>query len=202
MNSSMSGAAGIEAAIRQGLPIAQADAAAINAAESQNLDALNQNFMQTRQLMNEATIADAARASASEGFRAGQYDASQARAHELQLQRERLGYEGEQAGLSRSHEFGMLGYDYDMRNQMSDNETFRTDYLDNNRFERDLYGNMAQQGFSSQMQSMADFRNMLNAYALENPDVFNAEDYANVGDYMGQETQNAFRSMFSQWFGG
>jgi hypothetical protein len=59
INSMMAGNSAISQAYNAAMPIVQADAAAINAADSQNLDALNANLMQRRQIMNEATSENA-----------------------------------------------------------------------------------------------------------------------------------------------
>jgi hypothetical protein len=208
-NSAFAGAAGIEAAIRQGLPIAQADAGAINTAASQTQDSLNQNLMQERDLMNQATMAAANRSAVTEGLANAGRDAAADRQFQLQLQRERLGYEGEQAGLDRSHQYNMTGFEYGLRDNLADNDTFRQDWMADQNFTRDQYAGMvdyqrqmATLGYAAEIDSTQSFRNMLNQYALENPDVFNAEDYARIGTYMQQESTRQYSNIFRRWMGG
>lgn len=125
-NSDMAAAAGVSAAIEQGLPIAMADAATYNQADSQNQEVLNNNLMQEREISNRLVEAgmsrDAANSAAAEATRRAQIEA----ANRLQLQREALAFEGEQAGLGRQHEFDRMGYDVQLRDMFADNELSRT----------------------------------------------------------------------------
>jgi hypothetical protein len=112
LNSSIAAGNARAASVSAAMPIAAADANSINAAETQNLDALNAAGMQERALINEATIARGAHQSAQGAYEAGQQEALRDRQHQLQMQRERLGFEGEQAELGRLHNFGIMDRDY------------------------------------------------------------------------------------------
>lgn len=93
-NSSIAAGASQAAAIQAGLPIAQADAQAnIQAAES------NQRFLNEQLMASErnATTLSAAEISAGAATANAELSARNA----LQMQRERLAYEGEQAGVNR-----------------------------------------------------------------------------------------------------
>lgn len=199
LNSSIAAGESRAAAIRAGMPIAAADANSINSAEEQNVGVLNQNHMQERQLMNEATIAEANRQSAAGAFEAGQREAAQERAWRTQMQREQYGFEGEQRELDRMHNFGIMDRDYSWRDQISDNDAFREDWLGSNRFDREFYGSMATMFAGAQINNTSDFFGMLNEYQLENPDIFSQEDYMAAGDFFSQNMgiwmQNAFRGI-------
>ena len=205
-NSAYAGAAGIEAAIRQAMPIAAADASAINQAQSENSGYMNAGLQQQRQLMNQATIAGA-ELEASERARRSAMSASAASdANSLRMQRERLGYEGEQQGLDRAHQYGMMGYEFGLRNEIADNDSFRTDWLSNQSFNREQYGamtqmqrDMATMGYAAEIDSAMSFRNMFNQYALENPDVFNAQNYTNIGTFMTNQTTQMYSDLFARW---
>jgi hypothetical protein len=201
INSMMAGNSAIAGARSAALPIAMADAASINAADSQNVDVLNQNHMQVRNLMNEATIAAANMQSARDAYTQGNRDAGDARQHDLLMQRERLGFEGEQRGLDRAHDYGMTGYDYGLRNQMADNDAYREEWLGNNQFNREFYGNMSTLAATARLSNARDFSNMLNQYALENPDIFSPENYMNAMDIMGGTSDYFLDAIWADLFG-
>lgn len=202
INSMMAGNSAIAEAYRAGMPIAAADANAINAADQQNVDVLNGNLMQERALMNEATIAAANRESAQQAYQAGSMDAAEERRMALQMQRERLGFEGEQAGLGRAHEYGMTGYEYGLRNQLSDSDAYREEWLAGNNFNREFYGNMSMLAAGARISSAQDFTSMLSQYALDNPDIFSQENYTQALDFIGGSTDRFITDIFANFFGG
>lgn len=205
-NSAVAGAYGIEAAIRNALPIASQDASAINQASSESLGAMNAGLQQERALMNEATLAGA-ELNMQERLRRSQLNiAAAARANDLRMQRERLGFEGEQAGLNRNHEYNMIGYEAQIRGQLEDNAAFRQDWLSNQDFGRQSYAdmlafqrNLVMMGYGAEIDSTASFNAMLAAYALENPDVFNAQNYTQVGTFMSNFNRDRFAQLFADW---
>jgi hypothetical protein len=201
INSLMAGNSAISQAYNAAMPIVQADAAAINAADSQNLDALNANLMQRRQIMNEATIAAANRESAQQAYQAGSRDAAEDRRFQLQMQRERLGFEGEQAGLSRAHEYGMTGYEYGLRDNMADNDAYRQDWLGNNQFNREFYGNMAGLMASARIGNASQFSNFLGQYAVENADIFSPQNYMDAMNIIGGGQDDFLSAIFASLFG-
>lgn len=202
LNSSMAAGAARGEAIRAGLPIASQDASAINTAEGQNVDVLNSNLQQERALMNEATLAHASRQSASDAYRAGEQEAMRDRQWQTQMQRERYGFEGEQRGLDRAHEFGMTGFEYGLRDQFADNDAYREEWRSNNDFGREFNGNMATMLMGARIRSTSDLTNLFAQYALDNPDVFSPDDYSNAFSFMGGMTDDVFNSMFADFFGG
>lgn len=223
-NSSIAAGAGVRAAIQSALPIAQQDAATVAAMQGQNLDALNQGTMQEREIANRMLEAQQGRISAQEAMSIGQRDAEAERRLRLQLQREALAFEGEQGALGREHQLTTMGYDYNLRDmfanndvgrdltrmgadyewrdRFANNDVARQDWLSNNEFNRNFYGQMSQLFASSQLNSTADMFNMLNAYSLENPDIFNAEDYQRFTGVVNQVMGNSFAQIMARIFGG
>jgi hypothetical protein len=205
LNSSIAAGTSQAEAYKAGLPIAAADASAINTAEGQNVDVLNQNLMQQRDLMNQMTIAErnqmAAGEAAAAAGRAQEAIANRQMEHDLRMQRERLGYEGEQAGLNRLQQFGLMDREYGLRTQMEDDAAFRQDWLSSENFNREFYGGMSRLLAGAAINSAADFNNMMNQYALENPDIFDQERYSTVSSTMAQNTSNILMQMFANMFG-
>lgn len=223
-NSSIAAGAGVRAAIQSALPIAQQDAATYAATQAANMDALNQGTMQERQIANEQLAAAREAQMRSEAIGAANQDAMRARQLQLQLQREALAFEGEQAALGREHELGRMGYEfnlqdmfanntmgrdltrmgaeYEWRDRFANNDAARQDWLSGNEFNRNFYGQMSQLFASSQLNSTADMFNMLNAYSLENPDIFNAEDYQRFTGVVNQVMGNSFGQIMARIFGG
>jgi hypothetical protein len=158
--------------------------------------------MQVRQLMNEATIAAANQQSARDAWQAGQREAGDQRLHELQMQRERLGYDGEQRGLDRAHQYGMTGYEYGLRNEMADNDAFREDWLSGNNFNREFYGQMSTLAAAARFNSARDFSGLLAQYALENPDIFSPQDYGRALEVIGGSQDSFLTQIFNDMFGG
>lgn len=113
MNSSIAAGTGERAALEQALPIAMADAATHDRAQSENLQSMNANLMQERQVMNDMTSAELNRQAANANAAVGMAEAAARRELDLQMQRERLAFDGEQQGLSRQQQemLSRLGYD-------------------------------------------------------------------------------------------
>lgn len=216
-NSSIAAGAGRRAAIQSGLPIASQDASTHAAAAGQNMDALNQNLMQERDIAN--TLLGQSRA---QGTQMAINEANIAAAD--RNRRESLAFEGEQAAYGRQHDFDMAGYgmqlqdmfanndlgreltrmgaDFQWRDTFANNDAVRQDWLSGNNFNREFYGNMSAIMAGGMVNSVGDFFNMFNQYALNNPDVFNAEDYTNVGNFMNTFMSDTFAQLFSNMFGG
>lgn len=119
-NTGLAAALSQRAAIGAALPIAQQDAATYLQTASENQRWLNERANNRDQLAASQASARGARAAAE---RQAEIDAR----NRLQLQRENLAYQGEQAGLGRLHDFGMgqfglgadltrmdAGYGYDL----------------------------------------------------------------------------------------
>lgn len=205
LNSSIAAGTSQAEAYKAGLPIAAADASAINTAEGQNVDVLNQNLMQQRDLMNQMTIAErnqmAAGEAAAAAGRAQEAIANRQMEHDLRMQRERLGYEGEQAGLNRLQQFGLMDREYGLRTQMEDDAAFRQDWLSSEDFNREFYGSMSRLLAGAAINSAADFNNMMNQYALENPDILDQERHSTVSSAIAQNTSNVLMQMLANMFG-
>lgn len=201
LNSSIAAGSAERAGIEAAMPIASADAAAYGTAQTQNMEALNQNLMQQRDIMNQQAIAASSLTAAGVSAGAQAAVAREQMALDAQLQRERLAYEGEQAGLNRYHQLGMssteygqqlgaMGMQYNLQNQnaaLQDQRTFG-------------YG-LQSAAYAQQMQNQSQwYTGMINSY-FDNPAVFNMAD---LGYYsqIGQTMMQPFTSWLSNLTGG
>ncbi len=150
LNSSIASGAAERSALEAATPLAMQEAAAFQAAQQENLGYLNQNLMQERQIANtmlgqQRDLADsAANRSANAANQRAQIEA------QLRAQREQLAFQGEQAGLDRSHQIGMsdmewqqnmatLGYQYDFQSREADRDVYRNIALQDNQFSNQRY---------------------------------------------------------------
>lgn len=101
-NSDYAAGAAQRAAIDAALPIAAQDSETLTRIGLSNAEA----EQRMRELEMQKSIASAASSAPWTGDRLTA-EGEAMRAHDLQLQRERLAFEGEQAGLGRGHEYGM-----------------------------------------------------------------------------------------------
>ena len=201
LNSSIAAGSAERAGIEAAMPIASADAAAYGTAQSQNMEALNQNLMQQRDIMNQQEMARWQSAIAGQSAGAQAALAREQMALDSQLQRERLAYEGEQAGLNRYHQLGMsnteygqqlgaMGMQYNLQNQnaaLQDQRTFG-------------YG-LQSAAYAQQMQNQSQwYTGMVNTY-FNDPAAFNMAD---LGYYsqIGQTMMQPFTSWLSNLSGG
>ncbi len=227
-NSSIAAGAGVRSAIQSALPIASQDASTWAGAAEQNVGVMNQNLMQERQIGNEQVLAAnnaaAAAAAGAAGARQAQIDADMRRQLELQMQRERLAFEGEQRGMDRQQSLTEMGYEFNLRDMFANNDVgrdltrmgaefqwrdmfanndaARQDWLSGNEFNRQFYGDMMGRFAGATLGGVTDMFNMLTAYSLDNPDVFNAADYQNfagtVSGTMGQIISGLFAGIFGR----
>lgn len=115
LNSSYAAGAAEQAAYAAMLPVAQQDSDTLTRVNMQNLQSIQnqQNYEQALNALQGQEIAAGAMAAAQRDI------AQQERELGLQLQRERLAFEGEQAGFGREHDIGMfersLGRDLTMQ---------------------------------------------------------------------------------------
>ncbi len=203
LNSSIAAGAARGEAIRQGLPIASQDAAAVEASRAASMDAENQGLMQSRDIQNRALLQASGAQDAASAFAAGQREAAADRAHQLRLQREGYAYEGEQRGLDRAHQLNSMGFDYGLRNQFQDNETFRNDWMNNNNFQRQTYAGLLQAGVGAYLGSMGDWQNQLNQALIDDPETFYDPEIAQgYADFMGGNVNNYISNFFTQFLGG
>ena len=201
LNSSIAAGSAERAGIEAAMPIASADAAAYGTAQTQNMEALNQNLMQQRDIMNQQAIAASSLTAA--GVSAGMQAqiAREQMAAELQAQREQLAYQGEQAGLDRYHQLGMsnteygqqlgaMGMQYGLQNQNAAAQDQRT------------FGYGVQSAaYAQQMQNQSQwYTGMVNTY-FNDPASFNMAD---LGYYsqIGQTMMQPFTSWLSNLTGG
>lgn len=199
LNSSMAAGAAQREAIRGALPIAQADAGRYGQSAESNLGYLNQMAQLQSNLASNESIAN-------RNLQSSMQNASGERAAALQLQRERLAFQGEQQGLDRAHQLGMgqfglgsdlarMGYGAQWNNWLGDQETTRG-------MERDLYQTQlgAASGFSNSMNNV-----MANAftYGLFNPEFMaNPQQMSNLLGGINQMSLPFFNNIFSNLFGG
>lgn len=244
-NSSIAAGAGVRAAIQSALPIASQDASTFAQAQGQNLDAMNANLMQERDIQNRMLEAAQNREMTASQNDQNRADAAAARELSLRMQRENLAYEGEQAGLNRGHDLERLGTDYSLRdlfanNQLgrdiatmgadtefrtrfaegqmgrdittmgadtqfrdflADNDALRQDWLSGNEYNRQFYGDMMGAFMGVTLGSASEFFSGLNDYAMNNPDVFNAEDYTNFSQFVNTNMSSVFNNIFANFFG-
>lgn len=201
LNSSIAAGSAERAGIEAAMPIASADAATYGTAQTQNMEALNQGLMQQRDIMNQQAIAGFQLAAASAGAGAQARVAREQMALDMQMQRERLAYEGEQAGLSRYHQLGMsntaygqqlgaMGMQYGLQNQNAAAQDQRT------------FGYGVQSAaYAQQMQNQSQwYTGMVNTY-FNDPAAFNMAD---LGYYsqVGQTMMQPFTSWLSNLTGG
>lgn len=201
LNSSIAAGSAERAGIEAAMPIASADAAAYGTAQTQNMEALNQNLMQQRDIMNQQEMARWQSAISGQSAGAQAALAREQMALDAQLQRERLAYEGEQAGLNRYHQLGMsnteygqqlgaMGMQYGLQNQnaaLQDQRTFG-------------YG-LQSAAYAQQMQNQSQwYTGMVNTY-FNDPAAFNMAD---LGYYsqIGQTMMQPFTSWLSNLTGG
>lgn len=199
LNSSMAAGSAERAAIESALPIASQDASTFSTAAGQNMDALNQMSLQQGQLASNEAIAN-------RNLQASMQNASGERAAALQLQRERLAYEGEQAGLNRAQQLGMaqfglgadlttMGYGAQWNNWLQDQGLGR-------QMESDLYntqlGLIGNYGQSLNNMMMGAFN-----YGMFNPDFMaNPQQMSNLLGGISQMSYPIFSNFFNNIFGG
>lgn len=94
-----------------------------------------------------------------------------------------------------------MGADYGFRDAMADNDAARQDWLGNQNFNRQFYGDIMSSMLGMQMGSAMDFFSNLNNFAMNNPDVFNSEDYTKFSDFVTQNMGNVVSQIFSNMFG-
>ena len=200
LNSSIAAGSAERAGIEAAMPIASADAAAYGTAQTQNMEALNQNLMQQRDIMNQQEMArwNSVTAGQSAGMQAA--IAREQMALDSQMQRERLAYEGEQAGLGRYHQLGMsnteygqqlgaMGMQYGLQNQNAAAQDQRT------------FGYGVQSAALAQMmqtQAQWDLNAMNNFW--DDPASINPQDielFSNIGQAFTGSSMNWLSSLFN-----
>lgn len=201
-NSSISAGASERAAIESAMPIAQQDAQTYFQSRTNNQNALNQNLMQEREISNRMLEAD--RRLAFEGERSAEARANAAadRDLRLQMQRENLAYEGEQQGLSRQQQEMMarLGYDFDIGTQS--NQARIQNWLQDNQFNRQLYGDFFSSMQNANLQNSSNFYGALMNGLMSNPEVFGNPEYlSGLNNFFHTEIfDNSFNRIISQMF--
>lgn len=150
LNSSIAQGASQRAAIEAGMPIAQSDANAAFQAGSQNLDAMNENLMQERDIANRALQQ---RESLANSLANAQLQAATQRyGIDIGLlgDREQRAYSGEQAGLDRAHQYGMSTLEQMQQMERMGYGAQIDDWLQSQGLTRDMvrmgYGNELEQG--------------------------------------------------------
>jgi hypothetical protein len=155
LNSAAAAGAAERAAIDAAQPLALQEANAFGQAAGQNLEYLNQMALEgareDRAALDRIAAMDAARTAAG---------------NQLQLQRERLAFEGEQRGLDRQHQVyrDQWGYRYDLGRDNNRARNQRQDYAFRTRVDMNTNRQV--------------FFNSLMRAALENPELYTPEDVA------------------------
>lgn len=225
-NSSIAAGAAQREAIKSGLPIASQDASTYSQAQSENMGALNEGLMQERDIANRMLQANRESGTQLELADRQAAQAEADRRMRLQLQRENLAYEGEQQGLGRAfqgymgergyqqdlgrmgaefgYDLGRMSSDYNFRDNMANNDTFREDWLRSNQFNRDFYGNVALNFQEADIRNSSDFYSRLSQAMLDDPEVFgNPEFLSGINNFFqGEIFDRQFDSFFENYFGG
>jgi hypothetical protein len=216
LNSSMAAGASQRAALEAAMPIAEADAGRVFTAGSQNLEAMNQNLMQERDianrvLMNREGLANSeALAELEANTRRYGIDIG------LLGDREQRAYGGEQAGLGRAHEYGMsqlgqqqqlerMGYGSNLENWLQDQGLGRDmsrmdfgsqlqDWNAAQNWRRGMYGDMLNM-YTGGAQGLS--MNLL-AMMQESPDIYTPEVVQGLSNFMGQAGSAMFGNIFNQ----
>ncbi len=226
LNSSIAAGSAERAAIEAGMPIASADAQTFLQTRMQNQGDLNQNLMQERDIANrmlQGSREQGTQLALQEGQLA---DNERDRLNRMLLQRENLAFSGEQQGLDRQQQEMMsrLGYNQDLgrlgvgfqydigraregarlEDNLADNAAFRTDWLQDNQFNRDFYGNLALNFQQAQIRDSSTFYSQLTGALFENPEVFGNPEYlSGLNNFFSNEIfDNRFDSFMSQFYGG
>lgn len=226
MNSSIAAGSAERAAIEAGMPIASADAQTYLQTRMQNQQDLNQNLMQERDIANRMLQSGREQGTQLELADKQLQDAEKDRLNRLLLQRENLAFSGEQQGLDRqqqemmsrlgfSQDLGRMGagFQYDIgraaasaqfEDQLAENASYRTDWLQNNQFNRDFYGNIALNFQNAQIRDSSTFYSQLTQALFDNPEVFGNPEYlSGLNNFFSNEIfDNRFDSFLSQFYGG
>jgi hypothetical protein len=179
LNSSIAAGSAERAAIESALPIATTDANTMSQTRMLNQTELNKNLMQERQIQNEmllgATNAAAAAAGGAAGARQAALEADIQRQAQLQMQRERLAFEGEQGGLQRQFQDYMSRQGYGM---------------DLGRMQAEFGYDIGRAGYGADLSDRSNYRQFLNQMSLDNNrfannryDAFIASDLGRLDGY-------------------
>lgn len=205
LNSSIAAGSAERAAIESGLPIASADAQTYLQTRMQNQQDLNQNLMQERDIANRMLEADKRLQAAEMGSRAAVADAAARRELELQMQRERLAFQGEQSGLDRQQQemmsrlgynmdLGRMGYQFDLTDRNAGRDFQRQIYRDNNSFANEMYGMNEQArlafGYGDARDTMNWIRDMISADPSVPPEV-----YDGLQSFLGNLSSRAYGTL-------
>lgn len=192
LNSSIAAGNAQRAAIEAAAPFAMQNAGAFGQAAGDNQQYLNQMAQLQNQLSSQERIAQENRNAAGAGA------AEQARAA-LQLQRERLAFEGEQQGLDRTHQLGMSQFGLGSQLMLGDQQ-----------FQQQMLGNLYQTQLGMVRDYGSGLNNMVNnafAYGLLNPEFMaNPEQMqgliGGIYNMSGTIFNDMFRNLFNNFGGG
>lgn len=193
------------ALVDRALPIAQQDASTYAQAAGQNQDALNTNLGQERDIRNQILMQQQQIAAGDRSSAANLAAQRYAQDMQLQLQREGLAFQGEQNQLNRLHDFqttaqgymfdiGRMNNDFQNRDRLASNDTFRQDWLADRNFGRQINSNIISAGIGS----MTGMYQYLTQSAIDNPDVYDPEAYSGMMNFF----QSQWGQMFANLFGG
>lgn len=216
LNSSIAQGSAERAAIESALPIASQDAQTMADTRMLNQTELNKNLMQDRDIQNEWLLAERQASSSLEAARAMARDEQAARQHDLQMQRERLAFEGEQGGLNRQfddymaqqgHRFGLENmqneYGYDIGRmgygaELGDRTNYR-DYLnqlslDNNRFANNRYDAF----LATELSNMQGLGSFLQELIMNDPSI-DPTSLNGVSDFLNRINSGYISNLLSRY---
>lgn len=223
LNSSIASGASQRSALEAATPLAMQEAAAFQAAQQENLGYLNQGLQQERQIANQMLGQERDLASVAAGRAADAANQQRQIDAALRAQREQLAYSGEQAGLGRAHDIGLLGmqqqhdigmsdmqwqqnmatlgYQYDFQSREADRDVFRNIALQDNQFSNSRYNNAYQAILDAQIgTSNAAFGAMLQQI-MDDPST-SLTDMEGFRNWVGTQGDTLINNIFDRFLGG
>lgn len=223
LNSSIASGAAQRSALEAATPLAMQEAAAFQAAQQENLGYLNQNLIQERQIANQMLGQERDLASVAAGRAADAANQQRAIDAALRAQREQLAYSGEQAGLNRAHDIGMLGmqqqhdigmsdmqwqqnmatlgYTHDFQSREADRDVYRNLALQNNQFSNQRYNSAYQSILNAQIgTSNAAFGAMLQQI-MDDPST-SLSDMEGFRNWLDFQSGQSIDNILNRFLGG
>lgn len=188
LNTSMAGEAAQKAVIETAMPMALQQAGAYGQAASENQQYLNQRDLANMEMENSMRQYESAQSTALMGNE-----------FELQRQRERLAFEGEQSELGRQHNFGMAG----LGNQFGQEQDYRRNQFDTEADYRryQIQSGLNQQGFNfEQMSEQYRFGNQARQDAFRSILELTMNSPEEMDEFISSGMMEYFNNFANQYF--
>lgn len=223
LNSSIASGASQRSALEAATPLAMQEAAAFQSAQQENLGFLNQGLQQERQIANQMLGQQRDLESVAQGRSADAANQQRAIDAQLRAQREQLAYSGEQAGLGRAHDIGLLGmqqqhdigmsdmqwqqnmstlgYTHDFQSREADRDVYRNIALQDNQFSNSRYNTAYQSILDAQIgTSNAAFGAMLQTF-MDDPSS-SLTDMEGFRNWMNFQADQSIDGILDRFLGG